>query len=336
MHRPFVVAVAALGISGCSIVPYHLSDPTKIAGIGPKPSEIVKSIRCELVSFFVENKLRSELRASLFKTIRRNYEVAPATFAEQLALLRANPSIDIDSNQFAAISVDYKHINGLTVGGGIDFKELGALRNSSLTNRLGPSITDTRTFQLTQPMVLSQAADLGPRRTFNPIGRKQPAASAFTTAYNAQPSPDEEFYCYKSLFELQDSATLLDAIRDIHALVVHREGWRDYPNFQRIWVGDITLAEWLQSTASDMARNEKTIFDTVESILIGQLNYQFSLNIKPSLEYRYTLTASLINPLVVGGAASMDHNSAFSIFINTPYAAPSVAARIGNTAIKKK
>jgi len=337
MLRYAAGVIVSFSLSGCALNPYFVEDPTTIAGIGPKVADVVKSLRCEIVTFLQENKLRSDIWAKYIETTKRQAALSDSKFNERVDFLRRYPHLDIDSAQFASLTTDFKNVDTLTMTIGYDWKKIVDAKGGFFDWHIGPSYADTRTFQLTQQHAISQAAALGPQDSATPKGATPPKAASFSTIYNALPQADESFYCYKSLFN-STSITLEDAADDIQHLLQHDPGWEVFANFTRVIVGPrfVTLAKWLQDTATEMSKNERTIYDTSEKVLNGQLQYQFILDVKPSIDPKYTLMAGHLSPVVPSATISLQHAGTFTIYLNAEFAAAALQAKSGNAKLPSK
>src|SRR5262245_12673016 len=82
--------------SGCALNPYLVEDPTTILGVGPKVADVVKSLRCEIVTFLVVNKLRESIWDSHLKVIKAESRLAAAEKEDRVEALRRIPYLDID------------------------------------------------------------------------------------------------------------------------------------------------------------------------------------------------------------------------------------------------
>ncbi|WP_157235094.1 hypothetical protein [Methylosinus sp. LW4] len=326
-----VSLLMSISLSACALDPFTLDDPSTFAELSPDLPTVVKSLRCEVTTFIVENRLRSQIWHDILTKSGTSINESDADHAS--SILRDYPYIEIDSKQFAAIGFDVKNITNLGINIQNDWKRPHL--NISRTFHIGPTYSDTRTFEYAPPMAIAQVADLGPGKNFYKPGTpKIPPASAYTGAYFYHPTTDEHFYCYKSL-AYSNSKTLFDAANEIQQLVEHTKSYSQYAQFQRIYVGERTLAHWLQDKAADLTKNRHTMFPTPESIAIGQIYYTFTLDAKPGIDARYTLTATVINPFIPDISGSLEHSMMFYVTLNTPDAAISLGAKQGNACNKE-
>jgi hypothetical protein len=78
-------------LSGCALDPYHLSGTDQIVGLGPRIPSVVKSLRCEIVTFFVENKLRSQLWLEATKALKAERVAKQSKYYQDIETLRQYP-----------------------------------------------------------------------------------------------------------------------------------------------------------------------------------------------------------------------------------------------------
>jgi hypothetical protein len=250
--------------------------------------------------------------------------------------------LDIDSEQYAGLIVDLKNINTLGLNVANDWKRTYKSSNVSRTYHIGPAIAETDTFEYLPPLAIPQIADLGPDNQRAPGVLVNPAAK-WTTAYYVQPKADESFYCYSSLYKSwpeklhnaqkseQDFSDLVHSTKDIQGLVEDFGRYRELKNFDRIYVGADTLAAWLMKMATQLYENENNVFPANERIFSGQIAYSFMLDIKPSVDLKFSYAAYVINPFVPDLSGGIEHSSQFSIYLNTLHSAVALSAKAGNT-----
>jgi hypothetical protein len=245
----FIVrAIAGLAIvpslEGCSLDPYQLDDPTKQISVAPKVSDIVKSLRCEIATFIVANKLR-ETYVSQAITAAQDAANHHAANADSLAdearqLIQSLSFMNIDSKQYGPVGVDLKHVNSLSLSLGFDWKHPNLtaaktnIQSSNLIDsHIGPTYSDTGIFEYIQVYAITQNTDLGPISAFEIAGQQSPVAGKYSHIYFAQPPQDHEYYCYKSLFQSK-SSSLPDAISDLQHLVQNDSGWAEKTSSQEL------------------------------------------------------------------------------------------------------
>ena len=303
-----VAAALTTSLCGCALYPYQFEDPIHILGVGPDVKDIVKSLKCEITTFIVANKLRSQVYQDASVNIHDEYFKDPDLYNQHIAIMKQNSYTNLDDQQLASVIVEFKNIDTASISLGYDNKipNLTAPKTSLDASNLvdyhaGPSYSDTRTFDYTIPMGIPQNSDLGPAETYEVVKNSTPLASQYTTAYYFQPPNEDGFYCYKSLGDRTISRGIVDAAADIQHLVESDDPvLRRYETFTRVRMNGVgkTLAKWLQDAATESQVNQTSVFVSTEALFVGQLSYVMTLDAKPGLDLKYTLAAGTINPLV--------------------------------------
>lgn len=347
------IALVAVMTAGCSFNPFLIEDPQKIAGIlpaGPATADVVKSMRCEIVTFLVANRLRADIAKDDISHVTGAggaTVVRPGSkeFGQLIADLQLHRSLPIDPNQYAYLSADFKNTNVFNVTPSWDLKAPADKAGNSRALHYGPAYSDTRTYQLTVPIAIDQGADLGPEAA-NPAAQpnrfyKISKAFGERSGY----SPDESFYCFKSLSaeklpnQEQFNEEQLRKVAEVavQGLVRQTGSFQKYANFQRIYVGlgGKTLALWFQEQVEEQSKSSPLLDKQNESAIIGQIFYSMILDIKPSFDFKYTLIAYNLNPFVPDVNATPEHAATFTIGLNTVNSAGALAAKTGSACIDR-
>jgi hypothetical protein len=288
-----------VGLTGCSVFLENVEDP----GQGVPVASIIKSLRCEMITFFVANRMR---RQSFLANYKSDFQGSFANFA----------FLDLDDNEYGSIQADLKTIDTFGLSVGIDRKfPYGSVGQFSKTWHVGPAYNQTTTYTRTNIFALPQDSTLGPTTDKQRTNQ----------LYGDPTSGDADFFCYLRPYGEVTKTVTLD---ELESLVRHQRP--EFENFHRIWVGgELTLSEWLERMGTDMAKNNLATGPYQESILPGQINYSFSLDVKPSFDLKYTLVSSLYSPLVPDLSISKENTSTFSIFLNTKYAKAAYGGKNG-------
>jgi hypothetical protein len=293
----------SIPISGCAAIYDVVQDPGALVPV----ASVLKSLRCEIMTFLVANRFRKD---AFLKTYASDFSEAFNKYAY----------IDLDDQEYGTIQADLKTIDSLGLSIGIDQKSnFGATNQFSKTWHLGPSYNATWTYTRSDVFAVAQNATLGPTAQTGPLIKQ---------LYGAADRQDANFFCYVANKNNHDLDYSLEAIE---SLSYHDRP--DLENFDRIWVigvGSMTLSKWLEVMAKEFAKNYLAQGPFTESIIPGQLNYSFSLEAKPSLDLKYTLISKLYNPLVPDLTVSKDDISTFSMYLNTPSAKAAYGAKNGN------
>jgi hypothetical protein len=331
--RSRILLFTLLLLQGCAISPDYLGGTDQILGLGPSNASVIKSLRCEIITFLVENKLRAQLWHDALPKLKAERKTNLQQYQSDTDYLRQTyPFIDIDSNQYASLQGDFKNIDLYTATLGVDWKYV---LSPVISNdyHLGPSFTQTRTFESIQPIAVPQNGDLGASSSIlDPGDPLPPKAVVYTTLYNRHPVEDEHFYCYASFYN-SPSTSLENAIDDVHRLLIDDPAaeQKNLIHFKRIHVDGITLAKWLQDQTASMSAEYRTFQNTGEAALPGQLEYAFTLDIKPSLDLKFTRTTAVLTPLAPELSGSLEHSTQFTLYINTEYSTASLSAKTGSS-----
>jgi hypothetical protein len=134
--------------------------------------------------------------------------------------------------------------------------------------------------------------------------------------------------CYRSM--AYSSATMIEmAAQQIQALLLeNEEAAQPFINYDRVHVGGVTLAAWLQKMAHQLNYNGHTVFLTAENVLASQIDHTFTIDIKPSLDLKYTYTANVVNSLCRNSPQALSIVGCFKSF-STP---PSHSSDVGSSA----
>jgi hypothetical protein len=325
----FALAVM-VQVSGCATLLKQLDDPNEVLGANLNTDKFVKSLRCEALTFIVENRLRLKIYNDAVNQAQGTRDQALIDHVHWL--LENYPFIELDEAQYAALGVDIKNIDMATLSMPGDWKTMKKTSAVVRDSHFGPAMAETNTFEYIPPLAIPQYADLGPAVSFNPPGQQTPRAALWSSIYNFQPTTDESFYCYRSL-AFSHAVSAEDAANEIETLLLDGPGAQNFAQFQRIYVGTVTLAKWLQDMTGQLSYNAHTSFGTYESVVVGQIEYTFTLDFKPSIDAKYTYMGYVVNPFVPELSASVEHSGQFTIVLNTDNAVPATTAKQGNSCI---
>jgi hypothetical protein len=293
-------------------------------GVGVPKTAIVKSIRCELMTFIVTNRYRESAFLDLYqKNFRQmDFRTAFANYAY----------IDVDDNQYAAIDANLKTLDMASLTVGLDWKTNVNKAGESHDKHLGPGISASKTYIADTLYAVPQDSRLGPKTppdSFEPSSSKR--VHQPQKFYQDADSSDVDYYCYKN--ERGMPAPHAD-LRTFEALSDHQ--YPQFENFDRIYVASdnfVPLARWLQIQGTEMAQATLSIDKNMENILPGQLSYSFALDVKPSIDLKYTLVATVISPAVPELMASREDTDTFTIYLNTKSAKFASGGKSGGTTI---
>jgi hypothetical protein len=314
----FCVAFS-LASAGCSFLYDSSVDPGQTVPV----ESVMKSLRCELMTFFEVNRLRI-----------RVYEagIGKVDFQENF---QNYVYMDLDPTRYGSIDANFKTIDTLGLTLGVDWtNKFGSI---SKDWHLGPGLTGTKTYNREVVFAVPQDGRLGAdvRQTDGSVSKLESSPLADPN------SPDRSFFCYLQIpgdpiprFSTRTIADAREALLFLEALS-HR-GLPQYENFERIWIdGTTTLANWLEGVSAEMAKGffsaQKAPY--TGALIPGQVNYTFGLELKPSIDFKVTYMASIISPASADLSASRDNTGSFQLFLNTTHAAASFGGKTGTALI---
>lgn len=318
MHKAIAILLAtaiAAASTGCDTILHAVSDPGSRVPTG----NVLKSIRCELVTYLAVNYQR----ALLFNALKYNGRLDEA--------IDKYSYIDIDRTRFAGVTANIKEVQAASIGSPIDLKYPSLARPESDFRdfKIGPSISASRTFIKGQLFIVPQYAGIGPAK------RGLDSTEQIYEAYAEQSDLDKanKFYCYKQL-DFTPPPDRYGRLKDLERLSNHE--YAPYEQFERIFVdGRTTLASWLTEQSQEISHNILSQDANSEGLINGQLNYSFELEYKPALEIGYTLVARTISPLNPSGSLSNDSTSTFAFFINLKQTVEANSASTGGAVLEK-
>jgi hypothetical protein len=304
MRKSLIAGAAAMSLSACSAL-YDISvDPGDTVPV----NTVFKSLRCELVTFLAANRARRDAYVNVVKTI--GFKAASERFAY----------VDIDDSKFGGLQVDLKTIDALGLSVGLDWKTQIEPGGRFHTWHIGPALNGSKTYTRTTVFAIPQDDKLGQSQRGSPSPRLSGDAQA----------DDSDFFCY---LEQRDAAKLKADLETFEALAAHKIP--QVENFDRIYVdGPQPLAQWLmEKISAETAKSSLARQDYMESAYAGQLQYSFALEVKPSMDLKYTMVATVINPYVPEFTASRDSTGTFTLALNTHLATAAAGARSGSASI---
>ena len=318
----FVACVAfSFASAGCSFLYDSSVDP----GLTVPVESVMKSLRCELTTFFEVNRLRIRL-----------YEAGIGKVDFQ-ANFQNYVYMDLDPTRYGSIDANFKTIDSLGLTLGVDWiHKFGSI---SKDWHLGPALTGTKTYNREVVFAVPQDGRLGAD-----VRQKDGSVSKLESSPLADPNlPDRNFFCYLQTsgdpIPRLSTKTIADARETLQFLeMLSHHDLPKYENFERIWVdGTATLATWLESVSAEMAKGffsaQKAPY--AGAVIPGQVNYTFGLDLKPSIDFKVTYIATIINPAVSDLSASRDNSGSFQIFLNTTHAAASFGGKTGTAIIEQ-
>jgi hypothetical protein len=326
------IYAATLFLSSCASLNY-VHDPKFAAMSREQVPAFLKSIRCELITFYEANR---ERRAQ-FRLAKEQHDRKYAALHHPYFPLADDPTVTVDAPTNAPLhafgkrkekgkgnskkkKVPYYLLGGVyldlkvidtigipAVGTGntsIDRKQT-INATTSKTWHFGPSLQDQNTYQLQWAFVIEQTATL--------------------YAGNGEPDP---FQCYNSL----PPPSGFDQLA--------RGGCPEREEFKRILVnGTIPLAAWLQDSSAEMwtsyVAGTKEI-EEQERLIPAQMLYTFAVQTTVGLDVRFFEITPKWNPLALNVSGSVVQTSQVQFALNGLDAPFAAAAKAGLAGAKGK
>jgi len=294
----FFNCVLALCLGSCASLEV-LHDPQFGVMSREQLPKFVKSVRCELVTFYDANRRRLKLYAA---TVAANPKLAAERYSY----------FPVKDELFGLFFVDLKVQDtlGLPASGSSFDRKSNAVANTTKIWHLGPNFTDQGTYEFQWLFALEQNARLSP-------------ASRIQVSY-----PSNEIYpelggfgCYSGI----DESTDRDALAN-HA-------YPETERFNRIWVnGVVPLAAWLQANSAVMST---TLLDDLhhadEAIFPAQMYYTFTVQVTGGADVKFSLMSPKWSPLAPDISGSVQQTNNLQIFINGDKAQGANGAKAGTT-----
>jgi hypothetical protein len=279
-------------LTGCTSL-FYVHDPQAgVISAGQLPS-FLKSIRCELITFYELERQRKAAYIILAKT-------APDEAFRRYSYFEVAPKL------YGAFTVELKVTDSAGLGAGTseDFKRILS-PSSSETIHVGPTLSGQGTYDLIWSFLMKQ--DASPL-SVSPTAQWPSANDSRASCYSAR------------IMNLDDLEGLAES------------GQVELVNFTRITVnGQKPLAAWLRDNGSLMSENFLYPATGTEKAEPAQMYYSFAVQVIGGIEAKYSLITVSWNPLAVQGTGSLQQNSNLQLYINGPGSAYANAARSGSS-----
>jgi hypothetical protein len=288
--------------------------------------KLIKSIRCELATFYsVNRKLRLGLDDIRRQLARRGVKVI------DVDTVLAWGHFDLDEEAYGSFSLDIKVQDQFGIPGTSTTAAdvLSSSVGHSRTLTIGPNVQAQATYDNVLWFSIGQNAE---------IGLNDYTAQATLKRIGFEPNRENErLLCFRGVvaryFDLEDGA------------------FPELELFDRIRVNGVhTLAAWLQENSATMGISRNILVDahassqhrpavsvnsvyTEQAIDGGQLNYTFTVQYTGGLDAKFSLVSPQWNPLAADLSASIQQTGVLSIFLNGYQAAAAIGAKSNLTFI---
>jgi hypothetical protein len=292
--RGILRALAPLAMSAalmsCTSL-YHIHDPASgVISAGQLP-DFLKSIRCEMITFYEIERSRKVAYDRLLKS-------------DPIEAFRRYSYFNIATDLYGAFTLELKVTDTAGLGSGttLDHKLPPDFSRNTIAH-LGPTAGSQGTYDLIWAFLLKQNAKL---------------------AYGGSLPPDAPR-------ELWEKACYSGPISDLDTLEALAENQMpERVRFTRMVV-NLTkpLAAWLRDNGSLISAGQLLPGKDSEMAEAAQMYYSFALQASAGLEGKYSLTALHWSALAAQASGSMQQNSNLQIYINGPGAAYVNSAKAG-------
>lgn len=334
--RAGIAAVAAIALASCSTLD-NIHDP-QFGLLSPdQVPELIKSVRCELITFYAANAARKrdldKIRASIVQRHMANNKV-PLLIDYNTVL--ANKYFDLDTDLYGAFVLEAKVLDTETLlSTSSPFTNvIHSKTGNSQTLTLGPNLSAQGTYDMNYNYAIQQDDTLS-----------DIAAAINEDQYDGYSGdfgpPENPTQCYR--------AVVIDRYVELAA--------GKYPaleRFRRIAVnGTSTLATWLQQNTTTMGAARNILKDAKpvypdgkeraavpvaekflkESVDPGQMSYIFTVQYTAGIDAKFSLVSPAWNPLTTDSALSSVQTGVLSVYVNGYMAGASLGAKSGTFAI---
>jgi hypothetical protein len=285
LRRAAVLASVLLG--GCAS-PYFVHDPRTIIVDRAEVPRLLKSLRCELITYIAANNQRNVLFTAEAKVRGIDSAIEKYQYYE------------IDPALFGAVDLQLQVQDNLGLSTGTQYEYLHSIGTHSHSWTLGPTASDQSTYSATWGFVVPQDAIL-----LEPAPPSEPEAKTFS--------------CYSNIpRKIPPPFNNRFAQEDLEALA--RNDFPDYALFRRVWVNNtVPLAAWLLDVGSSITEATLSYHNAQQKpshIIPAQMQYEFNVVISGGLSVTYGLTSPLWPIVSTGLAGGMQKTNTIQIYLN--------------------
>lgn len=326
--RARLAACAAALLASCTLENIHDPQFGLLSGQLVLPG-LLKSIRCELITFYVANGARKAELDRERKWLREHHHKY-IDLADVLALRY----FDLDTDAYGAFVLESKVIDNLGLPGtSTSFANLvhsRALHSETFT--VSPTLSAQGTYDMNYNFAIRQDSDLSD------------VAKVIT---------EDQVPAFS-----EDGAATDNPLRCYHAVVAGRYddlARGKYPTlegFQRLVVdGGLPLASWLQENTTIMGVSRNILADASapkdgrvpvalqylsEGVDGGQMSYIFTVQYTGGVDAKFSLLSTRWNTLAADFMASTVQTGVLSLYVNGFMAATALGAKGGIVVIADK
>ena len=284
-----VAAVAGAILLGSCASPYFVHDPRTLVVDREEVPRLLKSLRCEMITFIAANNQRN----MMFQAEAKLHGVRSA--------IEKYSYYEIDWKQFGALALTLQVQDniGLLSGTQFDWIRTDGIGHSHAWN-IGPTASDQSTYGATWYFVVPQdAITLPPARE---IRANEVPFSCYKAIPKRDPAP------FASVYTQDD----LDALA--------RGDFPDYALFTRVRVNNtLPLAAWLQevgNSISDATLHGTTPHQKPDHVIPAQMQYTFQVVVTGGLDVKYNLASPLWPMVAAEVSGGMQKTNTIVITLN--------------------
>ena len=264
---------------------------------------LIKSLRCELITFYTANRRRQRDFAAYYvvdpslRAAKTDPDLALAKYAH----------FNIDDSLYGVMLLHLKVVDTLGVPGGTAATSRHVTDPThSTTWHVGPTASGVHTHEFQWFFAVPQDSVL------------TAPMSATALVASSNQADRNDFRCFNEL------------AADFDGLA--RGDYPQFEQFRRMYVNGVRpLAGWLQDNSEVMATAVLTAAESdKEAIIPSQMFYSFSLQATGGINARFSLLSPQWNPLAIEVTASSQQTSNIQFFINGKFAPTALSARTGS------
>jgi hypothetical protein len=334
--RAFVAATAAIVLSSCSTLE-NIHDPQFGLLSADQVPELIKSVRCELITFYAANAARKrkldEIRSVIVQRHNQNNNI-PLLIDYKEVLAHSYFNLDTDLYGAFVLEAKVQDTEALLGTSSTFSNVIHSKTGNSKTLTLGPSLNAQGTYDMNYNYAIQQddtLSDVVAQITEDEL-----------IAYDGDFGPaDSSSQCYRAV------------VRG-HYDELAEGKYSRLERFHRISVdGGLPLAAWLEQNTTIMGVARNILKDDTpqdqhgkpriavpvaqkylnEAIDPGQMSYIFTVQYTAGIDAKFSLVASPWNPLTTDSSLSFVQTGVLTIYINSYMAGAALGAKGGTFAI---
>lgn len=291
LRASLLATLAGSILLGSCASPYFVHDPRTVVVDRDEVPRLLKSLRCEMVTFIAANNQRN----MMFQAEAKLHGIRSA--------IEKYSYYEIDWAQFGALELSLQVQDTASLGTGTQFDWLRTQSpGHSHAWDLGPTAQDQNTYQANWFFAVPQDAITVRPASATALASEEHPFSCYSTVPKRNPLPFGSIY-------VED---------DLDALA--RNDFPDYALFKRILVNNTTpLAAWLEEVGisiSDATLHSTHPQQKRDQIIPAQMQYTFQIQVTGGLDVKYILAAPLWPTVGAEVSGSMQKINSIVITLN--------------------